>query len=116
MRSLRWLSLFVAFAIILAVITPIFVDRSEHARAVASYAKNPSPENERALHRQQQITQKIQEREALLIFSSLLAAMISANGCIGRASGRVRAAASPSESPNGPMSSNHLTRPCHLLR
>jgi len=76
MRIFRWLSLFLAFAIILAVITPIFVDRSEHARAVASYAKNPSPENERALHRQQQITQKIQEREALLIFSSLFAAMI----------------------------------------
>jgi hypothetical protein len=76
MRLFRRISLFLAFAIILAVITPIFVDRSEHARAVATYAKNPSPENERALHRQQQSSQKVREREALLVFSSLFAAMI----------------------------------------
>jgi hypothetical protein len=76
MRIFRWISLFLALAIILAVITPIFVDRSEHARAVAAYAKNPSPENERVLHRQQQINQKIKKREALLIFSTLFAAVI----------------------------------------
>jgi hypothetical protein len=76
MRIFRWISMFLALAIILSVITPIFVDRSEHARAVGAYAKNPSPENERALHRQQQINQTIQKREALLVFSSLLAAMI----------------------------------------
>jgi hypothetical protein len=67
MRIFRWASLFLAFALLCAFASPIFVDRSEHARAVAAYAKNPSPENERALHRQQRINQKIQEREALLI-------------------------------------------------
>lgn len=62
--------------LIVAVASPIFVDRWEHVRAVEPHAKNPTPEYAKALDRQHHVTQKVREREALLVFCALFAALI----------------------------------------
>jgi hypothetical protein len=76
MRMFRWASLLLAFALVLAMATPIFVDRRAHTQAVVAYAKNPSPENAKALSRQQQINESIRKRETLIVCASLFAALI----------------------------------------
>ena len=62
--------------LVVLVLTPVFVDRRDLARAVAAHFQNPSQDNLRELEHQQSIT-----RQIAFCDKSTVAVLLVANSC-----------------------------------
>jgi hypothetical protein len=76
MRVLFIIMVLVEMLLVMLMLTPLYVDRHDHARAVEAYLHDPSQETLRELETQRRISQQIRHR-----VNASVAVLLVANSC-----------------------------------